>query len=57
MDKESEFITIDTGKIVLSVPYTSSFLDTLDLLQKNKKLLGITGLSVSLITLEKVFLK
>jgi len=39
------------------VPYTDSLPQSLDKVESEKKNLGITGISVSLITLEQVFLK
>ncbi|KAF7992262.1 hypothetical protein HCN44_001587 [Aphidius gifuensis] len=45
------------GKIVLAIPKTESLPEALDKLESSKKKLGITGMSVSIITLEQVFLK
>lgn len=54
---ESELINFDGGKIVLSIPYTDHLPDDLDNIEERKKELGVNGISVSLITLEQVFLK
>ncbi|XP_033219462.1 retinal-specific phospholipid-transporting ATPase ABCA4-like isoform X2 [Belonocnema kinseyi] len=54
---ESELINFDGGKIVLSIPYTDHLPDDLDKIESSKKKLGVNGISVSLITLEQVFLK
>lgn len=56
-DSRTEQLSIDTEKIVLNVPYTDSLSQSLDSVESQKKKLGITGISVSLITLEQVFLK
>ena len=56
-DSRGQIINIDGGKIVLSVPYTPELPDSLDKMELRKKQLGVTGISVSLITLEQVFLK
>ena len=54
---ESELINFDGGKIVLSIPYTDQLPDDLDKIEERKKELCVNGISVSLITLEQVFLK
>ncbi|XP_046465259.1 phospholipid-transporting ATPase ABCA3 isoform X1 [Neodiprion pinetum] len=51
---------IDTstyGRIVISIPMTDSLPETLDKIELMKAELGISGVSVSMITLEQVFLK
>lgn len=53
----SQLINLDGGKMVFSVPYTSQLPDDLDKIEEKKKDLGVNGISVSLITLEQVFLK
>jgi len=53
----TEQLSVDSEKIVLSVPYTDSLPESLDKVESEKKNLGVTGISVSLITLEQVFLK
>ncbi|XP_048510196.1 phospholipid-transporting ATPase ABCA3-like isoform X2 [Athalia rosae] len=45
------------GRIVVSIPFTSSLPEILDNIESQKLQLGITGVSVSMITLEQVFLK
>ncbi|XP_015178503.1 PREDICTED: ATP-binding cassette sub-family A member 1-like [Polistes dominula] len=50
-------INIENDKIILSVPYTENLPDSLDQIEREKKTLGVTGINVSLITLEQVFLK
>ncbi|XP_058807246.1 phospholipid-transporting ATPase ABCA1-like isoform X2 [Phymastichus coffea] len=57
LDTRSQILNVDGGKIVLSIPYTPELPDSLDRMEMKKKELGITGMSVSLITLEQVFLK
>lgn len=57
LDTQTEVISDDHGKMVLSIPYNDDLPDTLDKIEAQKKELGITGMSVSIITLEKVFLK
>ena len=57
MDPQSEILNADGSKVVLSIPYTPELPDSLDKIETNKKELGVTGMSVSLITLEQVFLK
>lgn len=56
-DSRAEQLSIDSEKIVLNVPYTDSLPQSLDKVENEKKNLGVTGISVSLITLEQVFLK
>ncbi|XP_012253261.2 phospholipid-transporting ATPase ABCA1-like isoform X1 [Athalia rosae] len=51
---------IDTGtygRLVISIPMTNSLPEILDKMETNKTELGITGVSVSTITLEEVFLR
>ncbi|XP_032690164.1 phospholipid-transporting ATPase ABCA1-like isoform X2 [Odontomachus brunneus] len=50
-------LSIDKEKIVLNVPYSDSLPQSLDSVESEKKKLGVTGINVSLITLEQVFLK
>ncbi|XP_015521738.2 retinal-specific phospholipid-transporting ATPase ABCA4 [Neodiprion lecontei] len=45
------------GRIVINLPFTSSLPEILDSMENQKAKLGITGLSVSIITLEQVFLR
>ncbi|XP_018306221.1 ATP-binding cassette sub-family A member 1 [Mycetomoellerius zeteki] len=56
-DSRTQQLSIDSEKIVLNVPYTDSLPQSLDKVESEKKKLGVTGISVSLITLEQVFLK
>ncbi|XP_035743056.1 phospholipid-transporting ATPase ABCA1-like [Vespa mandarinia] len=50
-------VTLEKEKIVLSVPYTEDLPLSLDRIENQKTTLGVTGINVSLITLEQVFLK
>jgi len=56
-DSGTQQLSVDSEKIVLNVPYTDSLPQSLDKVESEKKKLGITGISVSLITLEQVFLE
>ncbi|XP_011141339.1 ATP-binding cassette sub-family A member 1 [Harpegnathos saltator] len=56
-DSRTEQLSVDSEKIVLNVPYTDSLPLSLDDIESQRKKLGVTGISVSLITLEQVFLK
>ncbi|XP_012054736.1 PREDICTED: ATP-binding cassette sub-family A member 1 [Atta cephalotes] len=56
-DSRAQQLSVDSEKIVLNVPYTESLPQSLDKVESEKKKLGVTGISVSLITLEQVFLK
>ncbi|XP_011050473.1 PREDICTED: ATP-binding cassette sub-family A member 1-like isoform X1 [Acromyrmex echinatior] len=56
-DSRAQQLSVDSEKIVLNVPYTDSLSQSLDKVESEKKQLGVTGISVSLITLEQVFLK
>ncbi|KAG7200279.1 hypothetical protein KM043_017746 [Ampulex compressa] len=56
-DSRTQQISVDSEKIILSIPYSDSLPQSLDKVESQKKKLGITGISVSLITLEEVFLK
>ncbi|KYN32310.1 ATP-binding cassette sub-family A member 3 [Trachymyrmex septentrionalis] len=56
-DSRTQQLSVDSEKIVLNVPYTDSLPQSLDKVESEKKKLGVTGISVSLITLEQVFLK
>ncbi|XP_011496889.1 PREDICTED: ATP-binding cassette sub-family A member 1-like [Ceratosolen solmsi marchali] len=57
LDARGQIVNIDGGKIVLSIPYSHELPDSLDKMELKKKEFGVTGMSVSLITLEQVFLK
>jgi ATP-binding cassette subfamily A (ABC1) protein 3 len=57
LDSRGQILNIDGGKIVLSIPYSHELPDSLDKMELKKKEFGVTGMSVSLITLEQVFLK
>ena len=57
LDANAKIVSNDGSKIVLNVPNTPEFPDILDETERQKSYLGITGISVSLITLEQVFLK
>ncbi|XP_058807201.1 ATP-binding cassette sub-family A member 17-like [Phymastichus coffea] len=57
LETPCEVLSDDRGKMVLSIPYNNNLPDTLDTIEEKKKELGITGMSVSIITLEKVFPK
>ncbi|XP_011699647.1 PREDICTED: uncharacterized protein LOC105456952 [Wasmannia auropunctata] len=56
-DSRTEQLSVDSEKIVLNVPFTDSLPRSLDQVESEKSKLGVTGISVSLITLEQVFLK
>ncbi|XP_017876215.1 ABC transporter A family member 1-like [Ceratina calcarata] len=56
-DPRTQQISVDSDKIVLSVPNSENLPECLDKVEKEKKTLGVTGIGVSLITLEEVFLK
>ncbi|CAK9811271.1 Phospholipid-transporting ATPase ABCA3 [Anthophora quadrimaculata] len=56
-DPRTQQISVNSEKIVLSVPNTETLPQSLDKVEIQKKNLGVTGISVSLITLEEVFLK
>nr|XP_033321242.1 retinal-specific phospholipid-transporting ATPase ABCA4-like isoform X1 [Megalopta genalis] len=56
-DPRTQQVNVDSEKIVLSVPSTETLPESLDNVESQKKNLGVTGISVSLITLEEVFLK
>ncbi|XP_050474315.1 phospholipid-transporting ATPase ABCA1-like [Bombus huntii] len=56
-DPRAQQISVDSEKIVLSVPNTETLPQSLDKVEGQKRNLGVTGISVSLITLEEVFLK
>lgn len=57
LNTNAQLIDVDGGRMIFSVSLTSQLPDNLDKLEERKKELGITGISVSLITLEQVFLK
>lgn len=52
-----ELIIIDSGKLVLAIPYSQNLLQIMDYMEKEKTTLQIRGLGLSLITLDKIFLK
>lgn len=54
---ETQIVGAEEGKIIFSVPNSENLPDTLDAIESKKKTLGVSGISVSLITLEQVFLK
>ncbi|XP_076173170.1 ATP-binding cassette sub-family A member 17 isoform X2 [Ptiloglossa arizonensis] len=56
-DPRTQQVSVDSEKIILSVPNTESLPQSLDTVENQKQILGVTGISVSLITLEEVFLK
>ncbi|XP_078049321.1 phospholipid-transporting ATPase ABCA3 isoform X2 [Augochlora pura] len=56
-DPRTQQVNVDSEKIVLSVPYSETLPKSLDNVESQKQNLGVTGISVSLITLEEVFLK
>ncbi|KAK0162596.1 hypothetical protein PV327_006362 [Microctonus hyperodae] len=53
----AHILSQDDGKIILALPPAESLPMALDKLENSKKNLGITGISVSIITLEQVFLR
>ncbi|KAK0158992.1 hypothetical protein PV328_009925 [Microctonus aethiopoides] len=53
----AHILSQDDGKIILALPPAESLPIALDRLENSKKNLGITGMSVSIITLEQVFLR
>ncbi|XP_015109411.1 ATP-binding cassette sub-family A member 2 isoform X2 [Diachasma alloeum] len=53
----AELLNQDEGKMVLAIPQVKSLPEALDHLESSRKDLGITGMSVSIITLEQVFLR
>lgn len=55
--EESQLISFDGGKIVFSIPFNDRLPNDLDKIEDEKTKLGVTGISVSLITLEQVFLR
>lgn len=57
LPEESQLVSHDSGKIVFSIPFTQRLPNDFDRIEENKDQLGITGISVSLITLEQVFLR
>lgn len=56
-DPETKVINEDGGKLVLSTKISPHLPDLLDKIENRKEDFGVSGLSVSLITLEQVFLK
>ncbi|XP_008203624.1 retinal-specific phospholipid-transporting ATPase ABCA4-like [Nasonia vitripennis] len=57
LDCRGKIINQDGSKVVVSIPNSPDLPEALDKVERKKKELGITGLSVSLISLEQVFLK
>lgn len=57
LDQQSKILNVDGNKIVISVPNTSELPNFLDKIENYKDNLGITGTSVSMISLEQVFIK
>ena len=57
IDLNSQILSQDDGQAVLAIPFADNLPYALDALEKEKKKLGITGLSVSIITLEQVFIR
>lgn len=57
LDCRGKIVSQDGSKIVVSVPNSPDLPQALDKVELKKKELGISGLSVSLISLEQVFLK
>lgn len=55
--RNCKLINLDGGKMVFNVPYTPELPQDLDKIEEKKEELGVNGISVSLITLEQVFLK
>ena len=53
----SEILNNDGSKLVLNIPNNPELPNILDTVDIKKKELGITGMSVSPITLEQVFLR
>ncbi|KAL7306039.1 hypothetical protein TKK_0001504 [Trichogramma kaykai] len=57
LGRNGKITNTDGSKIQLNIPDSDELPDALDKLERMKKDLGISGLSVSLISLEQVFLK
>lgn len=57
LNGQAKITNQEGSKIVMSIPNSPELPDYLDKLESKKRELGITGLSVSLISLEQVFLK
>ncbi|XP_014205582.1 ATP-binding cassette sub-family A member 3-like isoform X2 [Copidosoma floridanum] len=57
LNSQGNIISADASKIVISLPNSPDLPDALDKLEGMKKELGVSGLSVSLLSLEQVFLK
>ncbi|KAJ8686327.1 hypothetical protein QAD02_022121, partial [Eretmocerus hayati] len=57
LNNQMRVVNESSGKMVVCVPNTSDLPDSLDRLESKKTLLGVSGLSVSLISLEQVFLR
>ncbi|XP_015109409.1 retinal-specific ATP-binding cassette transporter [Diachasma alloeum] len=53
----AELLNQDEGKVVLAIPQVESLPEALDHLESSRTDLGITGMSVSIITMEQVFLR
>ncbi|XP_014230700.1 ATP-binding cassette sub-family A member 1-like [Trichogramma pretiosum] len=57
LGSQCEILSSDREKMVVSLPQTADLPDLLDKVEYRKKELGVTGMSVSLLTLEQVFTK
>ncbi|KAJ8686329.1 hypothetical protein QAD02_022123 [Eretmocerus hayati] len=57
LSRQGKMISQDGGKVVFGIPNSPTLPDSLDKLENTKKTYGVTGLSVSLISLEQVFLR
>lgn len=57
LSPRGRIVSRDNARLVLNVPSEDTLPDALDRLECRKTELGVTGMSVSLITLEQVFLK
>ena len=57
LDLSANITSNEGSKIVINVPNSPRLPDVLDEMERRKNELGITGISVSLITLEQVFLR
>ncbi|XP_043287897.1 phospholipid-transporting ATPase ABCA1-like [Venturia canescens] len=53
----AQLLSQDEGQVVLAIPLAENLPTALDNLERQKRKLGVTGLSVSIITLEQVFLR
>lgn len=57
LHSEGVIVSKESSKMTVSMPNSSELPDSLDNLEEKKKELGVSGFSVSLISLEQVFLK